>query len=371
MRLRPSAVIVKFASFAVVYALVATLIGAQSGEAGAGGGAGGNGSVLPTRLLSQQECDAFAASLTEEEHSLFQAGLAQAQKRMGSANRDGVRQMLLSEICLALRAQYYGDRQKMFADLKQATERMKREENPAYIDDNEKRSAADLPKEAGGFIDIIATDTVIAAMTARKRLFQYDDIQVAAALRLRAQSVAEGPRRWRLLDLAEEFTQEKELAALWHAAENAQMAAEAQKVSEKECVIFLLSRQISDCVVVSRSGSYAGLCYYSFPKQSHGYKGAVSLLYGNGEGDRAFQVNMYGGQENEIVDLGETKPSAGMEWEAILNQRGLETGMEHVSATPNHWYAERLKEDRNHIDTLVFFRVCTVTPEYVIIAFAP
>jgi RNA polymerase sigma factor (sigma-70 family) len=50
------------------------------------------------------------------------------------------------------------------------------------------------------------------------------------------------------------------------------------------------------------SDNYAGMCYYSFPKGQHGYEGQVSLEYAN-PGDQ-FLVQMYGGQESGLQDLG-------------------------------------------------------------------
>jgi hypothetical protein len=117
--------------------------------------------------------------------------------------------------------------------------------------------------------------------------------------------VQRGDRRnlLRVRTLLRELTREEQLRVVETAMARAARLAAAGGRRKAAPVIVLLHRDFCERLGDFRSpDDYAGMCYYSFPKSAHGYEGQASLEYG-GPGDQ-FLVQMYGGQESGLTDLG-------------------------------------------------------------------
>jgi hypothetical protein len=134
-------------------------------------------------------------------------------------------------------------------------------------------------------------------------------------------------------------------------------------------VTLLVSRMVSRDGLGGqpRHDPRSGWCYFSFPKAAHGYEGAVSLLFDNGGGaGNELQANMYGGQQNQIKDLGPVDFAAVKEAPKELG------GDERASAVLGHVYIEHCREDRDAIDQTFKFRVLELKPRaWVVIEWEP
>jgi hypothetical protein len=126
-------------------------------------------------------------------------------------------------------------------------------------------------------------------------------------------------------------------------------------------VAVLTSRAVAGQMRVHpNQNPYAGMCYFSFPRDEHGYAGAVSLEFGNG-GD-TFQVLMYGGQKNRIKSLGAVdfagiKSAPPAKVTATWEERG-----ERNAVKVGDVYIEHCLEPRDRVDLTVKFRVLDLKP---------
>jgi RNA polymerase sigma factor (sigma-70 family) len=130
----------------------------------------------------------------------------------------------------------------------------------------------------------------------------------------------------------------------------------------------LVSRQVSGLVKQHPADNlYAGLCYFSFPKNKHGYKGAVSLEFGNSPD--CFQVEMYGGQQNRLKDLGAVD-FAGVK--SVVDGAATAWGRRDLKAVVGHVYIEHCLEPDDKVDMAMKFKVIDLKPgEWVVIEWEP
>ncbi|MBI2933643.1 MAG: protein kinase [Planctomycetes bacterium] len=139
----------------------------------------------------------------------------------------------------------------------------------------------------------------------------------------------------------------------------------AGKAGSEELIDSCLALAKNVVVLDARTIPHAdetGTCYFSFHSETHGYRGVVSLLFGNGEG--TFQVQMYGGQKNSFTDLGVVDFAAVKAPESA--EERADWSEDTLDAIVGHTYLEHIWED--DIQFYVKFKVLAMEPDgYVVL----
>jgi RNA polymerase sigma factor (sigma-70 family) len=213
--------------------------------------------------------------------------------------------------------------------------------------------------------------------------FQSDDVEVYLAARRRLLGVGQrcrapleeldkqlakhgdGRKLLRVRALLRELAREDLLRGVETGmARHARLSAASDRKKAAK-VILLLSRNFCGDLGPARypDDGYEALCYYSFPKGQHGYRGQVSLAFGNG-GDQ-FQAMMYGGQESGILDLG----SVGSDSVTTVPKDLKGTLHEQIKAEVGHVYIEHHLETKDQDLGGFKFKVLDLEPgRWVILA---
>lgn len=370
---------------------------AQNSSSGAGGGggeeggAGGDGQVIEAPKVSPEQLKALEAALTPQQKRLLEESCtAHVEAEMGAdfealqsrAAKMGLkintredlvkvyRESSMKFLCVMSPDQ----RKQYFEQLPAQIMEARLRNDPAYVTGEEKAAAAKVPPEARKDVELLASDDLDTFMAARKRTIahgpavlplvaeKFRALPEDSILRVRFQSV--------LLELRSYAEVERE--RLIRTSEEAFQHLGAQKKAHAGAQLAcLISRRLTS--VSGRNGTpmYDDLCYYSFPRKTNGYKGAVSLMFDNGGDLNRFDVIMYGGQASVLADLGAVDfadVNAGAAKTAAFTD--CRSGTDIVAAN-GHVYLERHRESRDGIDALYKFRVVEIeSGKWVIIEWA-
>ncbi len=330
--------------------------GAGGGGGGGAGGAGGAGGTLP--IATPADRDRLWGTLTKAQQALITAASAKVAAEMPDVDAAFAKAELLS----ALLAIGPGNRASA---LEQLATRLEDSDHP---DDHDALTMDDLARgdkvarEASVPISDLEHGDVETADRAWRKLLAIGPDARAPVLARVQQLPPDSVAAMRLRLVAGELAQFSGHQRILKALEGAQKAIATLPPAARSTAIWVLSR---DACEAGDHGAYVGqaLCYWSFPMKKHTYgSDPVSLEYGNaGSG---FQVQMYGGQDNQIVDLG-TRLQLPGSWTDALATTGALAGEIRATAVVGHRYAERLHEPK--VDSWVLFTVLAMDRDWCVI----
>jgi hypothetical protein len=341
--------------------------GGAGGAGGGGGGAGGAGSVIKAPEVSEAKLKAVESRLTDEQKKLLDEMFALEAAQNVNAK-------LSPEMMKEHRQQMFAwmvnmsaeEQSQMWDNCKARVRQVKLERDP-FVELDGAASAKPIPE-----LDNLLSDDIATYLKARKSILRNQPEGARSAIAKLGRSLPpDSTKRVRLMSILQEVEQnnEAERERLITVAEAGfkRLTQIKSDRKDKPNIDVVIARKITSITGRNETPLYDDLCYFSFPKRMHGYKGAVSMMFNNGGGD-SFDTTMYGGQENRIKDLGavdiagvkSAPPSAiTEEWE------------EGAKAVVGHVYIEHCLEDRDNVDACFKFKVIDLKPgEYVIIEWA-
>jgi hypothetical protein len=329
------------------------------------GGAGGNGGVLMATPLPAVQLKQVEDSLTPAQRRLVDEAVALQSNRADPAygeNRKALRDLLLTEL-----AQTDASRRSQLLDaLANEVESLRRRSDPLSSTAADQAAAASLPPTVDATVERLATGTTDEALAARRALLGLGLGARVPILDRARKAPPESGERLRLIEaadaIAEAYSQERLLPVI--DAAHARAAALAKEHPDAR-IATLIARTALGGNPHPDESVVAAQCYFSFTKASHAYSHAMSLEYGNGP--RSLGVRCYGGQQNEILDLGEGAP-AHEGWAAALAAAKKPAGSERIAAVKGHRYAERLLSGNDGIDGYATFVVLDVSDDWCVIA---
>lgn len=347
--------------------------GGGAGGAGGQGGAGGAGGVIQLPNLTLEQIQALEKELTAEQKKLFQDLMdvewRYYQKRAiaQGVTQDELRKQnwaMFSLMSAEERAGYLREMPKQIL-------RFRKEVDPWFVSDEEKAAVAKLPADTAKTVEKLLSDDLDVYLAARRQLLGLGPACIALIAEAGRKLPADSPLQPRLAELMNQLEaqadQEKNIRLLEAATKR--LAQLRKEKGEKARVALLVSRMVTRDGLGGhpRHDPRSGWCYYSFPKAAHGYEGAVSLLFDNGGGTGTdFCSNMYGGQQNQIKDLGL------VDFATVKSAPKKLDGADYVPAVVGHVYIEHCVEDRGGIDHTFKFRVIELKPrEWVVIEWEP
>jgi hypothetical protein len=323
--------------------------------------------------VSAQEVAKVRASLSKEQLAMLE-DMCDGAIEQGLANsKKEAMELVLNELAATPEAQRAQLLRQLpdIAAAQKADREQKKEEG--------KRQAAavkTLSGESKAAIALLASDDTQQALSARLNLIRLAEPGIPAAITEKAKQYPEGSLlRLRFDAIAHELTRASLHERGIMLIDPPMRRAEAySREHPSELAVAIIARESLERAGYRYGGSvdlgFSGLCYYSFPERCHGYGTIpVSLEYGNG-GGRLFSVNMYGGQENEIIDLGAT-PHLPKTWDEATQLAIAKPIDDAILAIAGHLYAEHCCEPAKNIDQFVLFKVVAVDKDSVIIAWAP
>jgi hypothetical protein len=349
---------------------LAPLIGAEGGAGGAGGGnggAGGNGGLIMVSPLPPEKLKEVEASLTPAQRQLVDDAVAlqcnQADPAYGE-NRKALRDILLTELAQTDAP----GRTRLLEALAKQIEYLRRKADPFSPTAAEKAAAATLPPTVAATVERLATGSVDEALAARRSLLGLGVGARVAILERARKAAPESGERLRLTEAADAIEQAYATERLLPLIDGAYARAAALTKERPDArIAVLVSRSALDLRTHPDESQIAALCYFSFTKAAHLYSHAMSIEFGNGPASRELCVRCYGGQEHEILDLGDARP-APASWEAALAAAKKPSGGERATAVKGHRYAERLLSRNDGIDGFATFTVLDVSDDWCVIA---
>lgn len=338
--------------------LAGLLLPAQAVEGG-GGGAGGNGGaggLLAQPNLAAADEERLWKSLSAPQQHLIDRAVAEQAAVDASQTPALVRHLLLCYLALVGPAGYH----QFFHELGTRLGELLPDDDPDDLTPQERQQAATIaPTLAAPLADLEQGDAARAKRAWRELL------RVGAAARpvllLRARQLPpDSAAALRLRFVASDLARAAEHLHLLQALDAAQAAVARLPADQRERAVWLLARELDTSIDLRGQE----LCYWSFALHRHGYTPPVSLEYGNGAHATSLTCAMYGGQDNQLIDLG-TRERAPSTWQEALSTSGHLTGDADVAAVAGHTYAERLHEA--HTDTWVLFRVVACCPDWCVL----
>jgi len=354
--------------------------GKAKGGSGGDGGAGGSGGVITLPDLTEEQMKAIERTLTPEEKKAFDKYVelsATLYARQAGKNQPVMDVAALRKMQLSYAA--YSSPKEPAAYLRQvispqALQALHKQVDPLYVSPAERAGTAQLPAGVAADVEGVVSNDIETYLAARRKVLAHGP-GCRALIADRARKLPDdSPLRFRFTEILNQFDTQEDAERIIRVTEAAiQRATEIGKARDAKApakIAVLVSRSITMDGLGGhpRTDPRGGMCYYSFPKEKHGYEGAVSLMYGNGRDD-SLDVRMYGGQQNRLKDLGpvdfagvKSAPDAKTTatWASQLG-RGPQ-------AIPEHVYIEHCLEPRDSVDMTVKFKVIDVKPgQWVVI----
>ena len=355
--------------------------GDGSGGGGAGG-AGGGGQAIAAPVVSEEKLAAFEKSLSAEQRSLVderiklhqESGLRQLKEREANGSTkelDAIRASLADSVTIkkefmsSYATMTPDELARYFKGIPQEITGLRREADPWYTTPEEENAAQKVSADVHKAADELLSEDIEVFILAQRKILSFGPecrALIAAAGRKCSNDPATARRIKSVISSIDAMNYRERSIRMVSAV--LKRVAELEKARPKNAP-GKLACMISRSFGLDSSDANGEMVYFSMPKGVNGYNGAVSLLFDNGDGN--FDVQMYGGQQNTIKDLGAVDYT---ELKSAPNADETEQWGESAAPEVGHVYIEHCLEKRDNIDATFKFRVVDLHPrEWAVIEY--